>query len=142
MISACNNSELSKLRLENQEFKKTISLQEKRLKSYENSVVIPYDSLNSYILPMTYYSTINTNEAGEFITTLAWRKLPDNMKVSWSVQQGEVMNVDKGYDNLNRYVTVKYNLPGEYEIRGTYKLEMPNGTSRENDWKAFIQVEE
>jgi len=91
---------------------------------------------------MTYYSTINTNEAGEFITTLAWRKLPDNIKVSWSVQQGEVMNVDKGYDNLNRYVTVKYNLPGEYEIRGTYKLEMPNGTSRENDWKAFIQVEE
>lgn len=110
------------------------------IKRFENSIIIPYDSLSKYIIPTAFHPDQKTNIEGEITTLLAWAKFPDNINVEWSINRGKGTLKNKEYDDLFRSVLVKHDKPGEYDIYGTYKITLPNGEIINKKWGATSSV--
>lgn len=140
-ISSCSsNQEVEKLQAEIDMVKQEKLNLQLKLEKFENSIIIPYDSLSKYIIPTTFHPEQKTNIEGEFSTLLAWAKFPDDIKVEWSIKKGEGMLKNRTHENLFRSVLVKYDKPGVYDVYGTYKITLPNGTVLNQDWLATNEV--
>ena len=141
-LYSCNSGELEELKNQNLILKSQIEKQQKELDLTKNAIVIPYDSLYKYTMPVTFGpDPIATNEEVTFQTMLAWTKFPKELNVKWEITRGEAELVNKNYgDELNREVSHQFSSPGEKEIFGDYIVSFPNGKTRKMTWGRFVKV--
>lgn len=138
LISSCGNNDLEQ---ENDMLKnKIVQLESVIKKLEEESIIIPYDSLTSYIMPTTFHPDIKLNEEGEFQALLQWRKFPSDIEVDCKVTSGNAVISDIPSDGIYRTFEVKYGPPGENMIEGEYIITLPNGVIRTYDWRAHPNI--
>jgi hypothetical protein len=142
IMYSCNSGELKGLKNQNLILKSQIEKQQKELDLTRNAIVIPYDSLHKYTMPVTFGpDPIATNEEVTFQTMLAWTRFPKELEVKWEITQGEAQLVSKDYRNeLNREVIHKFSSSGEKEIYGDYIITFPNGKTRKMTWGRYVKV--
>lgn len=129
------------LKNENERLKKIEIQYLKQTEILENSIVIPYDSLSNYFLPMTCgYDIIEVNEKVQFTTLLAWHKLPSNIKIEFVYDKSDAQLSDKKPTDLNRHLIQTFNVKGEKETYGEYIITFPNGKKESFRWGRFVTV--
>jgi hypothetical protein len=142
LIASCNNTELEELKTKNLELQKQLDIQQTELDKIEDAIVIPFDSLYQYCMPLTFGKDLLDNgEEVTFQTALAWAKFPNGIEVDWKITDGKAELIDKDYKNdLMREVSQIHSTSGEKEIYGDYIITFPNGKTREMKWGRFVTV--
>ena len=141
-ITSCNNTELEILKMENAELQEKLTKQQGLIESTENALIIPFDSLHHYFMPLTFGpDQLDVDEKVTFRTTLAWSKLPNGINVEWTLSDGKGNLIEKDYGNdLMRDVEQKFITAGEKETYGDYILKYPNGKTKKLKWGRFVTV--
>lgn len=140
LITSCTNSRVQELEHENEHLAMELLKQQFAL---DNSIVIPYDSISKYMMPVCFGAR-NTlvGESDEFRTFLAWSKLPPPIEYNWSIIQGAEQTSFKDSLELSKRVSFSYSTPGEKEIIGNYELIFPDGNTQNIIWLSYTSVAE
>jgi hypothetical protein len=141
IFTSCSNQEIEQLKKANSTLKaKNIELQTK-IKSFDNAVVIPYDSLGKYLLPVACGPVkVKINESAEITTFLAWSKFPAGFKHDFKITNG-IGVLQENDEEALKYVKIKYSESGEQSVGGEYILTFPNGKRKILSWMRYTIVE-
>lgn len=139
IVSCEDHSELESLEIENNRLNIELRELEDELASYSNSMVIPYDSLEKYVVTTTFGPPqIKKGEIDTFHTSLALVKFPDDINIEWSITDGGAKLVEKNYSSLMRTVCHRFDTSGTKKVFGNYELTFPNGKKTEMVWGRYV----
>jgi hypothetical protein len=134
--TACSNNageeELLKLRKENAELKKKISV-------FDEAIVLTPENIGKYVSAISFsQSKGKRNEEIQHYTSLALIKVPEHIKVEWE-STPEPMSLKE--DGIARYSNNIYQSPGKRKFNGSYTLIFPNGREWNIPWEREYVVE-
>ena len=115
LIASCTQND--KLEKANNELSKEVAELKKRLEVVDHSIIIPYDSLRSYMGPVSFQESPNS----DVLNILAWKKMPENMSLKWVFLKDGKADFSTEYDALSRLIE---NAPSS--SIGCY-MTLPNG---------------
>jgi hypothetical protein len=142
LIYSCNNKSNNENILKEINRLKQVELQyNKQSKLLNNSIIIPFDSLSNYLMPVSFGNDVlKVNEKVQFTTGLVLQKLPSNIKTKFVYNEKEVKLIDEKPTDLNRYLTQSFKDKGEKETYGEYIITLPNGNQKSFRWGRFVLV--
>lgn len=141
LFVACTNKKIEQLELENQELKQAIIILRKQQRIMENSVVIPYDSIPNYMMPVSFGSpSLKVAENASYTVLMAWAKFPVEVRSIFKLTKGQGKITETEKDKTMQKIYYSYSKPGKMEEEGAYSITLPNGRNRELGWLKLTTV--